>query len=229
MSPSQRPGLLQRGMSTVQRFGQALRTGYGEMVDGTAPWILLGLVVAALAAPLLVDLPLEKYPDHYEVLLCAALGMPIYVCASGATPLVAVLLAAGVSPGAGIAFLLAGPATNVTTFGVLTSLHGRKASIAFAASMTVACVALGLVVNEVLPDAGLGAFKLDDEHSHSTLQWLSAAALGLVYLSSVLRQGPRNFVGQLSFAEQSGHDHDHEHGHDHGNAHGESACRHPGN
>jgi len=198
------------GMTFGGRLTSALRTGYGEMVDGTAPWILLGLVVAALAVPWLDVEMLEKLPDHYEVLLCAALGMPIYVCASGATPLVAVLLAAGVSPGAGIAFLLAGPATNVTTFGVLSSLHGRKASIAFAASVTVSCVVLGLAVNAILPTAGQGAFK-PAEHSNSTLQWVCAASLGLVYLASVLRQGPRDFVGQLSFAEQAGHDHDHHH------------------
>ena len=107
---------------------------------GLCGWSSLGLVVAAMAVPMLDPAWIRSVPDSLQVLLCAALGMPVYVCASGATPLVAVFLAAGVSPGAGIAFLLAGPATNVTTFGVLSSLHGRKASFSFAAAVTVACV-----------------------------------------------------------------------------------------
>ena len=47
--------------------------------------------------------------------LPALFGMPAYVCASGATPLVAVLIYKGASPGAVLAFLLTGPATNITT------------------------------------------------------------------------------------------------------------------
>lgn len=200
------------GMDASQRFVSGLRTGFGEMVDGTAPWILVGLVIAALAAPMIDPAWLLTVPDPVEVLLCAALGMPVYVCASGATPLVAVLLAAGISPGAGIAFLLAGPATNITTFGVLSSLHGRKASIAFASAVTVACVLLGLAVNVVLPSAGAGAFQAVAEHSYSSLQWFSGLALALVYLASVLRQGPRGFVAQLSFGdEHAAHDHSHDH------------------
>jgi len=198
----------QDGGALVPRIVQALRTGFGEMVDGTAAWILVGLAVAALLAPSIDPDWMRAMPDYLEVLLCAALGMPMYVCASAATPLVAVLLAAGVSPGAGIAFLLAGPATNVTTFGVLSSLHGRRASLAFVGAMMLSCIVLGLAVNLLAPGAAEGAFQFDGSHRPSTFQWFCALALSLVFLASVLRQGPRGFVAQLSFL---GHDHGHDH------------------
>ena len=202
------------GDTVADRVVAALRIGFGEMVDGTVAWILVGLLAAAVMAPALDPSWLLALPDPIEVLLCAALGMPMYVCASAATPLVAVLLAAGVSPGAGIAFLLAGPATNVTTFGVLSSLHGRRAALAFTAAMTFACIALGLAVNALLPDSGDAAFKFSADHSASALQWFSAFALAALFLASLLRQGPRGFVGQLSFFGR-GHDHDHSHDDDH--------------
>jgi hypothetical protein len=209
------------GGALVPRLMQALRTGFGEMVDGTAAWILVGLVVAAIMAPAIDPDWMRAMPDYLEVLLCVALGMPMYVCASAATPLVAVLLAAGVSPGAGIAFLLAGPATNVTTFGVLSSLHGRRASLAFVGSMMVACIVLGLAVNLLAPGAAEGAFQLGGSHRPSTFQWSCALALALVFMASVLRQGPRGFVGQLSFLGHShGHDDSHGHGHEHSHGHG---------
>ena len=43
-------------------------------------------------------------PRMAQVALFAVIGMPVYVCASGATPLAAVLIAAGLSPGAAVAF-----------------------------------------------------------------------------------------------------------------------------
>ena len=88
------------------------RAGFVELVDGTAPWIVLGLAIAAAAEPWLVQMLWAQWSDVLEVAVFALLGMPIYVCAAGATPLIAVLLAAGVSPGAALAFLLTGPATN---------------------------------------------------------------------------------------------------------------------
>ncbi|MDA0337696.1 MAG: permease, partial [bacterium] len=117
----------QQQQQTVQPFAQRVRQGLaqglGEIVDTTAPWILVGLALAAGAHSLVGGRWDAVVPANFEVEFFALLGMPIYVCASGATPLVAVLIHNGVSPGAALAFLLTGPATNLTTLGVLTRLH----------------------------------------------------------------------------------------------------------
>ena len=147
----------------------------------------------------------------------ALLGMPAYVCASGATPLVAVLIYKGVSPGAALAFLLTGPATNITTFGVLSRLHGRRLAFAFGAAIAVLAVALGRLTNAALSgSAGLGALAHGDEAS-ALGEW-SLVVLGALFVASVLRRGPRDFVGELFAAGGEGaHDHD-------GCDHGEDAC-----
>ena len=102
------------------------RTGFVDVLDETGPWIVFGLAVAALMATELDPDGLASLPNSIQLPLFALIGLPVYVCASGATPLVAVLIALGVSPGAALVFLLTGPAMNVTTFGVLTKLHGRR-------------------------------------------------------------------------------------------------------
>ena len=127
-----------------ERLRDGLRTGLGEVVDATAPWILLGLALAALMDPLLQSSWVERLPAGAEVVFFALVGIPTYVCASGATPLVAVLLVKGVSPGAALAFLLTGPATNITTFGVLSALHGRRAALLFGGAVVGLSVGLGL-------------------------------------------------------------------------------------
>ena len=200
------------------RVREAIRTGYGEVVDETAPWILAGLVVAAMLAPVLDAGWIQQIPPVAEVAAFAILGMPLYVCASGATPLVAVLVAGGVSPGAGIALLLSGPATNVTTFGVLQALHGRATAAAFGGAMFAACVGAGLIVNAVAPGIGAGAFVVG-EHDHSPLQTASLVALAVLCVLSLVRQGPRGFFGQVLDQGLDEHDHDHDH-----EAHAHDSC-----
>ena len=217
------------GGSFGERVRQAIRTGFGEVVDETAPWILAGLVVAAAMQPVLDAGWLQQLGDAPEVVVFALVGMPLYVCASGATPLVAVLVAGGISPGAGIALLLSGPATNVTTFGVLSALHGRRVAVAFGGAMLIACIAAGLGVNAFFPEIGGAAFAVGG-HEHSQPHYVALGLLVVVCVLSLGRQGPRGFFGQvLDQGIQHDHDHDpcchddpghdHDHGHDDGHGH----------
>ena len=207
----------------MARFQLAFKTGFGEVVDHTAPWILVGLVVAAAAEPALSWLEPAQIPDPLEVAALALLGIPVYVCASGATPLVAVFLAGGVSPGAGIAFLLAGPATNISTFGILSGMHGRRIAAAFGVLIAVLCVGLGMLVNALFPTLASGGFAGGLERDPGWVQQISLLLLALVALSSLLRQGPRSFFGQVVQQGMEEHEHDH-HNHDHGSTEDDSSC-----
>ncbi|WP_170135967.1 permease [Nannocystis exedens] len=205
----------------LARLWSGLRTGFGELVDTTAPWIGLGLLVAALIEPWIDPSALTAIPGPLQVLLFAALGVPIYVCASGATPLVAALLAKGLSPGAALAFLLTGPATNATTFGVLAQEHGRATAARFAAAMLVLAVGLGLLVDMTLPQLR-GVAGVQPHAGHGPLAEAAAWALAGLFLVSFVRQGPQGFFARLW--EREGHSHDHgDAGHSHG---GHGGCGH---
>ena len=175
---------------------RAIGEGTAEVLETTAPWILVGLAVAAIAEPLLRSGWVNEFAGGFDVALFAILGMPVYVCAAGATPLVAVLIFTGVSPGAGLAFLLTGPATNVTTFGVLQRLHGRKIALAFGASMTLLAVVLGSAVNRFLTFGEFPAFA--QEHDMGVgFQEMCLVAVTMLFRFTFLRRGPRAFVGEL--------------------------------
>jgi hypothetical protein len=194
------------------RLRRSLNTGLGEVVDDTAPWIVLGLSVAAIAAPLLEAGWLLEVPDAAQVLLFAILGIPIYVCASGATPLAAVLVFKGVSPGAALAFLLTGPATNLTTFGVLTRLHGRRLALFFAGGIMALALALGLGVNLAVPTLTVPPLAMEEWVEWWSVQGLCLLGLSVLFLSSLLRVGPRAFVAEVfsTDGEDEGHHHDHD-------------------
>ena len=180
----------------ASRLRTGLSQGLGEVVDSTAPWIIVGLTLAALVHGLMGTRWSEVVPVGFEVEIMALVGMPVYVCAAGATPLVAVLVLNGVSPGAALAFLITGPATNVTTLGVLTQLHGRRIALLFAASVVVITVLLGRAVNGLTEISGAVP---DLEHAAHEAGWrdLCLAALGALVLASLVRRGPRAFVGEV--------------------------------
>jgi uncharacterized membrane protein YraQ (UPF0718 family) len=206
------------------RLRAGLHLGLVEMVDNTAAWIVLGLVIAAAGSRLIDESWLAGISSSWDVPLLALVGMPIYVCASGATPLVAMLIAKGISPGAALAFLLTGPATNVSTFGVLKQLHGTRLAISFGLSVALIATGLGYALNGLLPTVQV--YAVQDPLAEGPPPWRLgfAGALALVYLSSILRQGPRRFVAQVlpaGLIHEHEHDQDHKHEHDHGHEHGD--------
>ena len=207
------PELDKPSEAVATRIRKGLGEGFGGLVDDTAPWILTGLAVAALAHPLLAQEWIQSFPAGLDVLFFALLGLPIYVCASGATPIVAVLLISGVSPGAALAFLLTGPATNISTFGILAQVHNRKVAIVFGFATMFIAITLGLAVNALWPSiALLSAADLALEQT-SLFKQLSLLLLFGIFLVSLLRQGARAFVGEVtsSFRLAPAHSHAQEH------------------
>src|SRR5690606_31986869 len=79
---------LGREQAFAKRLWGGLRYGFVEVVDHTGPWIIVGVVVASLIGPMLGGSWLLGLPWGVDVVLFTLIGMPTYVCASGATPLV---------------------------------------------------------------------------------------------------------------------------------------------
>jgi uncharacterized membrane protein YraQ (UPF0718 family)/zinc transporter ZupT len=176
---------------------EAARFGFQDIPDHILPWVLVGLGVAAFCEPLLADDALASVAPWLQVPAAALVGMPLYVCASGSTPLVAVLLDKGLSAGAALAFLLIGPATNATTFGALTAMHGRSTALAFSGCMLAAGCLIGWGVDLFSPTISAVSLEVVHEHRATTLQTVSLAILALVGLGSLWRIGPRGLLAQL--------------------------------
>ncbi len=210
--------------SLTARLRSALQFGFGPAVDNTATWILMGLLLSAVLMPYVQREWLAALPAWVDVPIAALLGLPLYVCATGSTPLAAMLLVQGMSPGAVLALMLTGPATNVTTFGVLARLHGGRTAFVFAAAMWSGAVLLGYAANALLPRVEVPAFAADHTHG-GWFGWLCLGALGAVFGFALLRQGVRPFLERLFESPANvGHGHaagccDDDHGHHHHHHH----------
>jgi uncharacterized protein len=183
--------------SIPKRIKTGMWIGLADMVDHTAPWIILGLAIAAAMQPYLQESSIfYSVPAYLQVPLFALLGLPIYVCASGITPFVAILLYHGVSPGAAIAFMLTGPATNITTFGILSQLHGRKLAITFAFLVMISAVSIGYVINFFTINIPQGLVLKDHVH-YSDFRMVFLVLLLGIYAFSLLRCGPQAWAKKI--------------------------------
>ncbi|MEL6797682.1 MAG: SO_0444 family Cu/Zn efflux transporter, partial [Planctomycetota bacterium] len=127
------------------RLVGAVRYGFVDMPADLALWLIVGLLLSAVVGAFLpASLLAGDMGDGALAILAAmGLGLVIYVCATGSTPLVAILVAKGLGPGPALAFLLAGPATNPAAMAWVLKDLGRTALIAYVASISVVAFLCG--------------------------------------------------------------------------------------
>jgi len=162
-----------------------------ELLQDIAKWLIIGFLLAALISVLLPNDFFTRFQGWgiVEILLVLAASVPIYICATGSIPVAAVLLMKGVSPGAALVFLMAGPATNVATMTVLGKTMGRKSLIVYMATITGGAVIFGLLTNWLIPADFILSKVMHihgDGSNHEMLPgWLELASAFLLVFSIV--------------------------------------------
>ncbi|MCA9414994.1 MAG: SO_0444 family Cu/Zn efflux transporter [Candidatus Omnitrophica bacterium] len=144
--------------SKLRRFLTAFRDSFLMLFDEIAFLVAIGLIFSAFLASLLPDdlgLSGALGSPFVEMGLAILIGLPMYVCATASTPLAAVLIAKGLSPGAALVFLLVGPATNIGTIALVRKFLGNLAIMAYLVSIVAISVLFGLVVNALCQDVAL--------------------------------------------------------------------------
>ena len=68
------------------------------------------------------------------------LSIPLYVCATASVPIAAALVSSGLSPAAALVFLMAGPATNISTIGVIYGRFGLKSVVVYLFAILVGSI-----------------------------------------------------------------------------------------
>ena len=124
-----------------------------RLTETVGLYFVLGVILAALLQMLVPPEWISSLLGAgrwYGVLLAGILGVPFYACGGGAVPIIAGLLAQGMSPGAALAFFLAGPATRLTALAALGTLLNRRALIAYVAYVVTGAALAGTVLNLAL-------------------------------------------------------------------------------
>jgi copper chaperone CopZ len=82
--------------------------------------------------------------------------------------------------GAALVFLMAGPATNIATIGAVKRAFGNRVLAVYLGTVVVGSVGLAYVYDAFIPFEALGGMA--HEHGHAWWAWVSALALGALFL-----------------------------------------------
>ena len=162
-----------------QKLVRALHYGFVTLPQDIGRSLLVGLVIAGLIGALV---PEDFFVEHLgkgllAILVMMALGIPIYVCATASIPIAAALIWKGATPGAALAFLISGPATNAATVAVIWRTMGRRTVWLYLLSVAVCAVGMALLLDQVMPAGYRPPLAHAHEHGPSPLGIVSAVAL----------------------------------------------------
>ena len=186
------------------RIREGIRYAFGEFWGVLAGWFFVGILLAGLITTLIPDDVFTTYLGSGlpAMLLMLAVGIPLYICATASTPIAAALILKGVSPGAALVFLLAGPATNIASLTVLTGVLGKRAAAIYLASIAVCAVTFGLVLDQLYALQGVSATALAGQAAEILPAWLEWPAVVLL-LAISLKPLLRGLISKLNLQRHS--------------------------
>lgn len=128
------------------RFRAILRNGFIDLPGDIGLYVIIGILLGALLVVAIPQNLVEQYGGENPWViysLVTVISIPVYVCATGSIPVAFGLIAAGISPGAAIVFLVTGPATNSATVVTLIKLIGKVPTAVYVGSLIIGAWSVG--------------------------------------------------------------------------------------
>ncbi len=177
--------------STRKRLADGMRYAYVDLLRDVGVWIAVGLVAAGALVAFVPPEAMASYGSGVlAMLLMSVVGIPLYICATAATPIAAGMLLTGVSPGTAFVFLLAGPITSFATLAVLRDEMGLPAVLRYLAGIVVSTVALGLLIDYTIGLTGISIIAqigAVEEVLPMWIEWVSLIGLLVIALLPLSR------------------------------------------
>ncbi len=180
---------------------KAFKYAYFDLIDDIAKWLVIGIVAGGMINYFVPQEFIEQYLSNplisYSLML--AIGIPMYVCSTGSIPIAASLIMKGMSPGAGLVFLIAGPATNTATMSFVGGKFGFKTLAVYLFSIAAGAIIWGLALDRLWPSLGSNLVMTLHHHMHGAsgsiwdIKTISAVLLLLLMLVSFLSKNGLRF------------------------------------
>jgi uncharacterized membrane protein YraQ (UPF0718 family)/copper chaperone CopZ len=184
----------------LEKAKHSVKYAFLELVEDVGKWIVLGIIIGGAISYFIPASIIEKYLGNpflaYPLMLL--IGIPLYVCATGSIPMVAPLILKGMTPGAGLIFLFAGPATNTATLSFVGGEMGRKSLITYLTSIIVGSLLFGLLIDLIWNMSGRD-LSLITGTMEMLPEWLkisSGIVLVLLILKAMIKKSQPEFTGK---------------------------------
>ncbi|GGE93021.1 SO_0444 family Cu/Zn efflux transporter [Pseudoalteromonas gelatinilytica] len=173
--------------SRFSKLKRAVSFSCNKLLEDTMIWLMIGLFFAALVQTYVPESFLSQWGNGiFAMLVVILISIPMYICATASTPIAAGLLLSGVSPGAVLVFMLAGPATNIATLGVVGKELGKRAVFAYLIGVIGTALAFGFLTDYLVAQYGFVVAPMMGEEHEVLPHWLSLIA-GIVLAILILR------------------------------------------
>jgi uncharacterized membrane protein YraQ (UPF0718 family) len=141
------------------KFKRAMEYAFVDLVGDISKTLVIGIVLAGIISTVIPKGFFENYLGSgiLSMLIMLVVGIPLYICATASTPIASALILKGLSPGAALVLLLAGPATNIATILVVGKQMGRKTVIVYLISIALMSILMGVLLNQVYFYLGFNA------------------------------------------------------------------------
>jgi uncharacterized protein len=165
-----------------EKFRAGMAFAFIELMDDLALWFVLGILLSGAITALV---PKSFVSGVLGSGIWAYLGMllvslPMYICATMSTPVAAALIMKGLSPGAALVLLMAGPATNLATITMVGASLGRRTLAIYLGSIVVCTLAIGYATDMIYTVFGISAQASVGAAAGLIPGWLEIAAAVLL-------------------------------------------------
>lgn len=175
------------------RLKSGFHFAFVELLNDISRWFIAGIIIAGVISFAVPQSFIENYlgAGWVSMLIMLAVGLPLYVCATASTPIAAALILKGLSPGAALVFLLAGPATNAASFTVIVKMLGLRSAVIYILSIALCAILLGMLLNEIYAFWEID-IKSIAGHAHEMIpvwiKWASALPLAIALLLAAAKK-----------------------------------------
>ena len=177
------------------RLLSALRYGFVEMMQDIGKWLVIGLIIAGLITVLVPDSFFAVFKDNtlLSMLLVLCISIPMYICATGSIPITVALMLKGLTPGAALVMLMAGPACNVASLLVVNKVMGKRTLLLYLAAIIGGAVLSGIAIDQLLPREWFTEHLMlnaqcsmhNTQCSAGWFEWLCTGVLALLLLNAL--------------------------------------------
>jgi len=172
--------------SAKEKTLKGLTYAFTTLLDDLVKWLLVGLTFATIVRTFIPESFLTSYGSGIPAMLIMILiSIPMYICATASTPIAAGFILAGVSPGTALVFMMTGPATNISTLGVIQKDMGKAVLIRYLIGISSCALLFGSLLDWTV---GIYEINISQQmaHSHEVIPvWLGYSCAVVLVLSAI--------------------------------------------
>lgn len=147
---------------------ELMKYSFIDLVQNIGKWLVIGLIIGTLITVLIPDSFFANLnlPSIVTMLIVLAIAVPMYVCSTGSIPIAAALMLKGLSPGAALVLLIAGPGVSIASLLVVGKSLGKKQLLFYLGSIIFGSIISGLFVDYFLPREWFAITSLCESTGH---------------------------------------------------------------